>query len=256
MLGNSLRADMSKTGDGTGGPRAVIHKRILDVASDDPDASLADIAAEVSGANTDLVDRVLSEYGDPAEAEIQASEAEGSERIESGEQRPPVTDPEELTQKQLRTMHAVYDRPEATQGDIATRLGVTPATVSRRLSAVPGFEWGTREPFTAALFADTEYETGLPVAGDVTATAEESMSEERPTDTADDDATAEDAAETAPTLAGLDARLAAIEDDLNGETRPARPLRRELAHRVVHAAMASELIDGDEELELIEELLG
>ncbi|PSQ29484.1 hypothetical protein BRD06_02825 [Halobacteriales archaeon QS_9_67_15] len=47
-------------------PRAMIHRRILDVAASDPEASLAAIADEVSGASTDLVDRVLDEYGCPA----------------------------------------------------------------------------------------------------------------------------------------------------------------------------------------------
>ncbi|MFB6191979.1 MAG: hypothetical protein ABEI11_01515 [Haloarculaceae archaeon] len=46
-------------------PRAVIHKRILDVAADQPDASMAAIADEITGATTDLVERVLDEYGDP-----------------------------------------------------------------------------------------------------------------------------------------------------------------------------------------------
>ena len=43
------------------------HKRILDRAADDPDATLEDIAAEVPTATTDLVENVLEKYGDPAE---------------------------------------------------------------------------------------------------------------------------------------------------------------------------------------------
>ncbi|MFB6233651.1 MAG: winged helix-turn-helix domain-containing protein, partial [Haloarculaceae archaeon] len=58
---------MSRTDSGRGSPRAVIHRRILDVAESRPDASLEAIGDEVAGATTDLVEQVLDEYGDPAE---------------------------------------------------------------------------------------------------------------------------------------------------------------------------------------------
>lgn len=51
----------------TGVPRAVIHKQILDVAESAPDASMSAIAEEVSGATTELVEKVLEEYGDPGQ---------------------------------------------------------------------------------------------------------------------------------------------------------------------------------------------
>ncbi|MDG5778990.1 hypothetical protein VB773_01185 [Haloarculaceae archaeon H-GB2-1] len=69
---------MSRVDSGSGMPRAMIHRRILDVAASQPDASLAGIADEVSGATEELVDRVLSEYGDPAD------QPEGSEHAVSG----------------------------------------------------------------------------------------------------------------------------------------------------------------------------
>ena len=47
-------------------PRAMVHRRILDVAASRPDATLSAIAGEVSGASPSLVERVLDEYGDPA----------------------------------------------------------------------------------------------------------------------------------------------------------------------------------------------
>lgn len=63
--------------DSSRGPRAVIHKRILDVAEARPDATLAGIAEEVSGANAELVEQVLSEYGDPGEASDEDADSEG-----------------------------------------------------------------------------------------------------------------------------------------------------------------------------------
>ena len=48
-------------------PKSVRHKRILDVAAENPDASLESIASQVPSTTTDLVERVLEKYGDPAE---------------------------------------------------------------------------------------------------------------------------------------------------------------------------------------------
>ncbi|MDS0475725.1 winged helix-turn-helix domain-containing protein [Natrinema sp. 1APR25-10V2] len=48
-------------------PRAIIHKRILEVAEAQPEASMDEIAAEVSAATPMLVDQVLEEYGDPGD---------------------------------------------------------------------------------------------------------------------------------------------------------------------------------------------
>ena len=48
-------------------PQSMRHKRILDRAADDPDASLEDIAEAVPTATADLVENVLEKYGDPAE---------------------------------------------------------------------------------------------------------------------------------------------------------------------------------------------
>jgi transposase-like protein len=44
----------------------VIHKKILDAADSDPDASMEEIADEIGGASTELVERVFEQYGDPA----------------------------------------------------------------------------------------------------------------------------------------------------------------------------------------------
>lgn len=50
-------------------PRAIIHKRIMDAAAARPNAALAELAGDVPGASTDLVERVLDEYGDPADSD-------------------------------------------------------------------------------------------------------------------------------------------------------------------------------------------
>jgi hypothetical protein len=276
---------MSKTWDSTGGPRAVVHKRILEVAEDNPDASLADIADEISGANADLVDRVLSKYGDPGETEPQDNDtamsqnghqsaeheqtdeqtAEGSDEAEDAE---PPTDPDDLTEKQLQTVRAVYEKPDVGQGAIADRLGVTRATVSRRLNDIPGFEWSDRAAFTETLFAGTEDDEppaeeevapGADGAGTTTGETEVKADDSSTAEAVADDADSDDTDSNDRTAAALDSledRLAAVEETLETDTTEAdRPIRTELAHKVVHAAMESENISEAEELELIAGLL-
>lgn len=53
-------------GDERRTPRAVVHKNILEEAAAQPDASMQELAEEVPAATTDLVEKVLDEYGDPA----------------------------------------------------------------------------------------------------------------------------------------------------------------------------------------------
>jgi transcriptional regulator with XRE-family HTH domain len=54
-----------------------------------PEATMAEVADEVSGASTDLVERVLAEYGDPAESESDPSETPadsgGETAVETGD---------------------------------------------------------------------------------------------------------------------------------------------------------------------------
>jgi hypothetical protein len=47
-------------------PKAIIHKRILDQAETNPDASIEALADDIAGASPDLVERVLDDFGDPA----------------------------------------------------------------------------------------------------------------------------------------------------------------------------------------------
>ncbi|MDS0280771.1 winged helix-turn-helix domain-containing protein [Haloarcula onubensis] len=58
---------MSEAKERTPRPKSMRHKRILDAAAEDPSASIEDLARLVPSATPDLVERVLEEYGDPAE---------------------------------------------------------------------------------------------------------------------------------------------------------------------------------------------
>jgi len=71
------------------------HKRILDVAEEHPKASMSKLASLVPSATTDLVERVLDEYGDPAvegtaeNSDDEASADRTSEPVENGDRPVP-----------------------------------------------------------------------------------------------------------------------------------------------------------------------
>jgi hypothetical protein len=66
-------------------PRAVIHKKILEAAASNPNASMQSLADGISGASADLVERVLDEYGDPAAENQGAEPAANQTDSESGD---------------------------------------------------------------------------------------------------------------------------------------------------------------------------
>lgn len=154
----------------TAGPRAVIHKKILEAAEARPDASFDELADAVSGASADLVERVIDEYGDPAE---DVGQGEADDHQNGPAEPSPDTDEtmsttdghttddadpdlEQLTDRQERVLRAVRDRPNATQEEIATQFDVSAATISQRVNAIDGFDWSRRREFVESLFGDDD----------------------------------------------------------------------------------------------------
>ncbi|WP_440771388.1 winged helix-turn-helix transcriptional regulator [Natronorubrum sp. DTA28] len=172
-------------------PRAVIHKKILDVAESRPTASMEAIADDVSGATVAIVDQVLEEYGDPGESddpdEFEDASDDSSSDAEIDERQtdrtsdssatagdPPESDdaesamtehdsqsdtdlelslePDDVTEKQRETLAEIYRRPEATQAALAETLGVSSATISQRVNAIDEFHWADRHAFVEVLF--------------------------------------------------------------------------------------------------------
>jgi len=266
------RTDEDDTGtesDPAGTPRALVHRRILDAAERDPDATLAEIADRVGGATVDLVDDVLAEYGDPAasggdagdESDADAADGadganEGDDTAAAGESDSAQSQPSDatdgtdetadpdaagaLTDRQRETLRAVAADPDASQAAVADRLGVSRATVSRRLNGIPGFEWSDRAAFAARLLGaaggDGRSTAPTPEATADGGTTQGAASEAPPTgDSADPDAGSEDTARTADAAADPDA--AAFPPDL--------------AHKIIHACIESDRLDEDEELRVI-----
>lgn len=280
-------------------PRAMIHKKILDIARANPDASLSAIAAETSGASEKFVERVLEEYGDPARSGSEAKRADGfghgesqatdsqpdtdsdettseerplkdteateaepdrqsqepattesesllgnstgkSAREVSAQSRPAstgsdadtserVTDPAELTAKQLETLRLVYQNPTATQEEIASALDVTRATISKRVNEIPGFDWANRRAFANELFDDEPATTRN--AGLTGSSTESSLDD------------------LASRVSTLEARLSDGGSDVAGGLDP------ELAQKVIHACIDAEYVTQEDELELLRVIL-
>ena len=215
-------------------PRAVIHKRILEVARADPDASLERLAGEVPGASPDLVERVLEEYGDPGEPTTTTETEDPDPMPEQADS----TDDAALTEKQRETLRAIADRPDATQAQLADVLGVSRATVNKRLNDIDGFDWTDR-----ATFVESALGSGSASTPD----------EPRTADAASDGGQLL-AAEDERAVEQLQERLARLERR-TGEHAETEGLEDTgLLAKVMRAVMAAEDITEDEEVAVLEAL--
>jgi hypothetical protein len=277
----------------------MIHKQILDAAETDPDASLEAVAAEVPGASADLVERVLDEYGDPAESSDEQSTATPTPQMsqnghhdpadrQDDVQEPTLDDRDVLSDRQLDTLAAVYRRPEASQQALADELDVTRATISRRLNAIPGFEWSERAAFATDVF-ETAPAVDLPEGsgGPDSDAADDDAVDDAAADGSDPSGDAEPpepdepaelaepskpskpskqqaangeaGAESSPPA---DATTAVPAVDPNGAATEAQgreagvdALPPELVHKVAHACMASDALSEEEELTVLAALM-
>ncbi|PGF17136.1 hypothetical protein CP556_14085 [Natrinema sp. CBA1119] len=95
----------------------------------------------------------------------------------------------DITEKQLETLREIENRPNATQAELAERLGVTSATISQRVNGIDGFDWSERQTFVARLFdrsdpsfetddANADGEAGIDAATNETASAADDLDQE------------------------------------------------------------------------------
>jgi hypothetical protein len=166
----------------------------------------------------------------------------------NGRQADDSTDEQEtelsLSERQRRTLRAVSERPDASQSDIAEVLDVTRATVSRRLNAIPGFEWDDRRSFAGSVFGDE--------AGGEEADGDAADGDGR--DATDGDGRDDETVRR--TLDRLERRLAALEDGDGADAGDESPvatlsLTPELAQKALRVCLDSDRITDDEERELL-----
>ncbi len=249
-----------------------------------------EIASEIPSATSELVVRVLKEYGDPAAEDSgedkddhdSADEPSGDDSSANSATEHEVPRFDALSDKERETFRAIHKHPEESQREIASRLGVSGPTVNCRVNSVKGFDWDTRQTFTAALFenesADSEFRnTASSERQQILADGPQGANAS-PRD--DSDQNEDDHVETGTTLPAdkaTEAATAATSEP--AETDSERVLNRldsinrqldtlaskstsdtafeepELVHKVLHACFRDENITEEEELHILEEFL-
>lgn len=223
----------SKSGDYSTVPRSMRHKQILDAAADQPDASMEAIASDVPSATTELVERVLEEYGDPADGHHDALTEAGDS---SATQERVYPGPDDLSAKQRETLRAIHEHPEASQRELADVLDVSGSTVSNRVNAIEGFDWNDRRAFSEAVFGPrpiTEAEDSAQMAANDTQF----------------ETTIDQLADRVTAIERQVTDLAEADESRSAFTDP------DLAHKVVHACLNSDAIAEEEELRILKALL-
>lgn len=224
---------MSKSKNRTTVPRSIRHKRILDIAADQPDASLEAIASEVPSATADLVENVLDEYGDPADDEAVTSPEPGDSSMVLNETAPNV---DELSSKQREILRLISENPEASQRELGEKLDVSGSTVSNRANSIDGFEWKNRQAFVEGMF-----DNDSPLSNDGGSQMSTNKNEYQTSET------------------NLTERVKTIEQKVDGLTNHGDTYLVfddiDLVHKVVHACMESNTITKEEELTVLKLLL-
>ncbi len=222
------------------------HKRILDVATDRPDASYEAIADEIPSASPDLVEDVLEQYGDPAEDEIDEEigvafdprvYCTNREREQSTSPSPQPTRPDwsTLTEKQRETLVTIDEHPQATQKELGEIVGVSGATICARVNNIEGFDWENRHEFVADVIEPPQ-----------------STEETHTTDTMATNGEEQRLDSLADRMRSIEEKLTDSGGEHGGGGVISDP---ELAHKVMHACLQADTISEDEELQIVQALL-
>jgi len=157
-------------------------------------------------------------------------------------------DPSSVTDRQRETLRFVHDH-----------LGVSRATVSRRLNDVPGFEWTDREAFTSRVFGEDPGVGGDSETSEGHAGSPDGDDSDRGTVAGNGGpvAVSDDGGDAISSAEGATSGEEPAIDALGGAAAEGRSIHvsPELAHKMLHACMHSDRITEDEELRLIEALL-
>jgi len=227
---------MSESEDPSPSVKSMRHRKILDIAEAQPEASMEEIATEVPSATVDLVERILDKHGDPAGNESPPTELDSNETDKPDGETDMTSIPslDELSAAERGTLHAIYTNPEATQEEIGEVVGVSRSMISRQVNEIEGFEWDNRDAFVTRLF------DGVSPPSDDSEIPSSQM-------------------EIAEQLTELDEQLATIEkhvaDCVKSATADSVFTDPDLAHKIVHACIRSDRITEEEELQMLQELM-
>lgn len=133
-------------------PKAMIHKKILDAARDDPDAAIETLADEVRGASSDLVERVLAEYGDPVGA------VESETGLETSESKSYESKPDESKSSESNS--------SGSKPDTETPASAEPAKATSPTEPVSSDEGTSVDSESASPVDSADSESASPVEPD------------------------------------------------------------------------------------------
>lgn len=238
-----------KGGQATNTPRAIIHKKILDAASDQPEATVEELAADVSGASVVLVEQVLERYGNPGANQSVGTPAGSDDTLLEATPQNPANDtmtsrdeaPDsstdieylDLSEEQQHLLRTIYDHPDAAVEELAERQDVSQSRLRQSLESIPNFEWERRRELVENLFENTRSRTN---GTDPSHQTRDTLTEQ---------------------VNVLIDNVESLERKLDSE--PADPDGQfadpKLLQKVIHACISSDRIEEDEELAIIENLV-
>lgn len=264
-------------------PQSMRHKQILDVAADNPDASMSELASMVPSATPELVERVLEEYGDPAsadddtaETETAATTEEQDESSESEDQRDHETmDPTETSEEPGSTSEETVETADELTKESTTSDEQAEEDTEQRYPSPEELTEKQRTTLRAVTHSPDVTQRELAEELDVSrATISNRLNDidgfdwadretfvstvfgDIPDNTEDTMATEQDERQNA--MEEFDERIAAIETKLASieETESSAVFDDpELAHKVVHACMQADTISEDEELRILKSII-
>lgn len=191
----------------------------------------------------------MAEYGDPVETHhVSDGGGEQDQNIPKDDQEEPEGAPvdqpvarpdyEELTEKQRKVIHTIYEHPKATQSELADILGFEQPTISQRVNTIEGFNWKDRLAFAEAMIANREPEQ------DRYGTAESSKRNQSDRDHQEQ-------------IEQIPQHVEALEERVSDmETQsPSVFENPELVRKLIHACIQADRITEEEELRIIQILL-
>ena len=184
---------MSKSESTSTQPKSIRQKRILDIAADNPGATLAEIAERIPSVSADHVDRVLDQYGDPA-----TSDESDTTQSATGSPNADSNDDASGDSHDSRDDDALSETPDQTDEPLSTT------------DEQPDSSKTTEAPVSTSLMdSDTESELTEPVAEQEPEAASDEPVAESEAEAASDKPVAESEAEAEPE----DASTEMIESD-------------------------------------------
>lgn len=256
-------------GDGAESEERVADQRDDEAGTSGEEADDSEAAAGPLDSDTDEIDGINEIDGaDEMDGTDEAGSAEETSNSEEPAGADEAPDSEEsLSTDERALLRAIHEYPGATQRELSGRLGVSPATVNRRVDAVDGLEWSDRQTFIQQYF-DSDSDVHTTESSSATTNGAE------PGDNDNGDAQRQDGNDEGPALDALQRRVAKLEEQLEtvAETERTEPAEApegvvseadtpalsddpDLAHRVVHACMQNEEITEDEERRILREMM-